>query len=229
MCPYLWTECSNAFFTVDPFIWTKSKVPPNGKTVRISSIVMEPKSRGKYHNIVAFVVKHSVILEKNHWSTVFVALIYRCPYGPTIQHTYANMIPLQLTWILDIMINLTMQKGKTCYTAVKRYRLLLGTCCISLPHTPAARHLHKLPRNAEHAQTGLQPERVTKRTYFSFVSVVNKMNDRWAMQPRLSEYTVNEWMNKIHIDCNYYHSIADQVSKVTLPKSALFKRPIEVN
>lgn len=66
-------ECSNAFFTVDPFIWTKSKVPPNGRTVRISSIVMEPKNKGKYLLIikrnyncsqckVAFVMKHSITL-----------------------------------------------------------------------------------------------------------------------------------------------------------------------
>lgn len=44
MIPYLWTECSNAIFIVEPFILTRSNVAPNGKTVRTSSIVIEPVS-----------------------------------------------------------------------------------------------------------------------------------------------------------------------------------------
>lgn len=114
MLPYLWTACSSAFFTVDPLIWTKSKVPPNGKTVRISSIVMEPKYEAKSHHIItrtaSFQLAHGGFCgEKKHWCTIFVALVYSCPYGPTIQHTYAHMIPLQLTWILDVVVNLMMQ------------------------------------------------------------------------------------------------------------------------
>lgn len=52
MLPYLWTECSNAFFTVDPFIWIKSTVPPNGRTVIISSMVIEPIDNHTYHPMV---------------------------------------------------------------------------------------------------------------------------------------------------------------------------------
>lgn len=47
MIPYLRTECSNAIFIVEPFILTRSKVPPNGKTVRTSSIVIEPIGWGQ--------------------------------------------------------------------------------------------------------------------------------------------------------------------------------------
>lgn len=41
-------------------------------------------------------MKHSVILEKHHQSTIFVALVYSCPYGPAIQHANAHVIPAQL-------------------------------------------------------------------------------------------------------------------------------------
>ena len=51
-------------------------------------------------------------LKKNSF-TIFVVLIYRCPYAPTIQHTHGHVIPLQiLTWILYIVTNLAMHKDK---------------------------------------------------------------------------------------------------------------------
>lgn len=123
MCPYLWTACSNAIFTTDPFILTRSKVPPNGKTVRISSIVIEPEGQGKCASVKpgTLVLLQSGLLlcrkEKMH-RTVFVALIYRGSYGAAIEHTHAHVIPLQLTRILDVVINLSMQRGQTRYAAV---------------------------------------------------------------------------------------------------------------
>lgn len=50
--------------------------------------------------------------------TVFVALIYRGPYGAAVEHAHAHVIPLQITWILDVVINLSMQRWQTCYAAV---------------------------------------------------------------------------------------------------------------
>lgn len=50
--------------------------------------------------------------------TVFVALVYRGPYGATVEHTQAHVVPLLLTWVLDVVINLSMQRLRTRYAAV---------------------------------------------------------------------------------------------------------------
>lgn len=42
--------------------------------------------------------------------TVFVALIYGRPYGSTVHHTKAHVIPLQLTGRLDVVIDLQRKK-----------------------------------------------------------------------------------------------------------------------
>lgn len=96
MLPYLWTACSNAFFTVDPFIWTKSTVPPNGRTVRMSSMVMEPIEKHTYHTMIMRSKDFSCETLSNPGGrvTIFVVLIYGRPYGSTVQHTEAHMIPL---------------------------------------------------------------------------------------------------------------------------------------
>lgn len=113
MLPYLWTACSNAFFTVDPFIWTKSTVAPNGRTVRMSSMVMEPIDNHTYHSMITRSRDFSseALNGRRGKVTIFVALIYGCPYGSTVQHTKAHVIPLQLTGKLDVVIDL--QKKKT--------------------------------------------------------------------------------------------------------------------
>lgn len=39
--PYRCTLCSKAFFRVEPFSWTRSKVPPKGNTaVRLSKVMV---------------------------------------------------------------------------------------------------------------------------------------------------------------------------------------------
>lgn len=110
--------------------------------------------------------------------TVFVALVYRGPYGATVEHTQAHVVPLLLTWVLDVVINLSMQRLQTRYAAVtvlervaflhvwhcpvitgdklSYYVSLVSPCPLPSHRNSFSSEVKKFPRTSKKAQAGVQ-------------------------------------------------------------------------
>lgn len=80
----------------------------------MSSMVMEPADKHTYRPMITRSSDFSCRALSNRGGrvTVFVALIYRRPYGSTVQYAKAHVIPLQLTGRLNVVTNLQKKEEK---------------------------------------------------------------------------------------------------------------------